>query len=218
MKTISQAGGFLVVGSQDFFLEKVGSFLGEKGLNLTNNPNLLFLNEPQTGIEEIRKLKGFFTRKKWLEKEKRLVLLAHGEGLSLEAQNALLKTLEEVRKNNYIFISVPNQETLIPTIVSRCQIIHSPNNQTKEGSQPALDFFSLKKLPLADRLASVAPKKINAQELEQIIAYYQKQLVKENFENLKLLKGWLNLCLQAQKMLEANMKIETAVDWLLLNL
>ena len=207
----------MVVGSQDFFLEKVGSFLGEKGLNLTNNPNLLFLNEPQTGIEEIRKLKGFFTRKKWLEKEKRLVLLAHGEGLSLEAQNALLKTLEEVRKNNYIFISVPSQETLIPTIVSRCQIVYSSQKSTRQ-EKPFLDLAKLAKLPIADRLASVAPKKINAQELEQIIAYYQKQLVKENFENLKLLKGWLNLCLQAQKMLEANMKIETAVDWLLLNL
>ena len=212
---VSQSGGVLIVGPKENFLSKVAAFLGKKDLKLTNNPDLLILDEPKTGIETVRELKSFFSQKKWTQKEERMVLINFGEGLSSEAQNAILKTLEELKTGNYIFISVPSQETLLPTIVSRCQVIHSAKKEAK-SSKPSLDLEKLSGLSVAERLARASSKNFGKEEIKEIINYYQKQLSKKG--NLKTIKKWLAACLQSQKMLEANIRPETVLDWLLLNL
>jgi DNA polymerase-3 subunit delta' len=48
-------------------------------------------------------------------------LLAHGRN---EAQNTLLKTLEEPPSRTYIFLITSRPERLLPTIHSRCQHVH----------------------------------------------------------------------------------------------
>ncbi len=44
-------------------------------------------------------------------------------GITIEAQNALLKALEEPHEQTLIIIGVTNKEILLPTILSRCKII-----------------------------------------------------------------------------------------------
>lgn len=216
-KPISQSGGVLIIGPSESFLDQVALFLGKKELNLTNNPDLLVFSQEKTGIEEIRKLKEFFARKRWAEKGKRIVLVNFGKGLSIEAQNALLKTLEELKSGNYIFISVPSQETLLTTITSRCQIIHPQKSNSKKREKPLLDLKKLSELSTSDCFAKGIGKGIDLEEIQKTINHYQAQLTKENTD-LQKVKGWLKLCLKAQKMLEANIRSETVVDWLLLNL
>ncbi len=50
-------------------------------------------------------------------------IIPHGELLSAAASQALLKTLEEPPETVRIIISVPNTSVLLPTIISRCQVI-----------------------------------------------------------------------------------------------
>ena len=47
-------------------------------------------------------------------------------------QNALLKTLEEPHKNVYIFIAVENAQGLLPTIISRCQVLTCQKTKEEE--------------------------------------------------------------------------------------
>lgn len=55
---------------------------------------------------------------------KRRVCLVHGcENMTPDAANSLLKLLEEPPASNHIFLTVSAVETLLPTIVSRCQIL-----------------------------------------------------------------------------------------------
>jgi len=216
-KAISQSGGVLIIGPAKSFLNRVALFLGEEKLNLTNNPDLLIFTEDKTGIEEVRKLKSFFAKKRWQEKGKRVVLINSGNSLSLEAQNAILKTLEELRTGNYIFISVPSRETLLSTIVSRCQIIYSLKEDFEKNAKLLLNLNDLSKLSIPNRLVKGLGKGIDLAEIQKVINYYQNKLTKEN-TNLKKVRDWLEICLQAQKMLKANIRAETVVDWLLLNL
>lgn len=53
----------------------------------------------------------------------KVAIIDEAEKLNDEAQNALLKTLEEPRGDTVIILIVPNEEVLLPTIVSRAQVV-----------------------------------------------------------------------------------------------
>jgi hypothetical protein len=50
--------------------------------------------------------------------------------LTVEAQNALLKTLEEPPEEALLLLGAKSESDLLPTILSRCQIIHLPTVST----------------------------------------------------------------------------------------
>lgn len=208
------SGAYLIIGPTEFFTANIKSILANQRLKLENNPNLVLIPEEKVGIDKIREVKKFFGIKKWDSKNQRVVLLPHAQGLSLEAQNALLKTLEELKPGNFIFLGAGNKEALLPTISSRCQII---NSLTKKRAlpKPPLNLKTIAKLPVFDRL-TILKKPISAQDLNKTIAFYQRKLVAQ--KDSRLLKKWLEACLKAQQMLEANLRPDTVTDWLLLNL
>lgn len=51
------------------------------------------------------------------------VIIENAHSLTIEAQNALLKTLEEPPDNTIIILITTKAEALLPTILSRCRII-----------------------------------------------------------------------------------------------
>ena len=55
------------------------------------------------------------------EGEQHVVLIRHAEDLGLEAQNALLKTLEDPPAGTYFLLTAIHVNELLPTIRSRCQ-------------------------------------------------------------------------------------------------
>ena len=73
-------------------------------------------------IEQIRALEvKLFYRP--LEAERRLILLPQAQLMTREAANALLKSLEEPPPYNLFILIADKTESLLPTIVSRCQIM-----------------------------------------------------------------------------------------------
>ena len=78
----------------------------------------------QIGIESIRELEHFLSLKVPGEKRiNRAVIIEDGQLLSIEAQNALLKTLEEPMPGNIIILTVTQLDGVLPTIRSRAQHI-----------------------------------------------------------------------------------------------
>lgn len=78
--------------------------------------------ENSIGIEKIRELEKWASRKPTLSSHK-AAIIAEAEKLTLQAQNALLKTLEEPPKKTLIILTAPQESLLLPTIVSRCKMI-----------------------------------------------------------------------------------------------
>jgi len=101
-------------------LKLAESFLGKTVLN---HPDF-FLLEDQSSIKisHVRELQHQLSLKPYTAPFK-VALINEADKLTLPAQHALLKTLEEPPASSVIILTAPNKETLLPTIVSRCQII-----------------------------------------------------------------------------------------------
>lgn len=76
---------------------------------------------PQIRLEQIREISQFLGRPP-LEAVRSIVVLEQAETMAEPAANGLLKTLEEPGQATLVLIA-PNVESLLPTLVSRCQRI-----------------------------------------------------------------------------------------------
>lgn len=90
-------------------------------LDSPNHPDLLVVSgSPSIGIDQIKQLAASLALKPFQAKTK-VVVIVSAQALTLAAQNALLKTLEEPPGDSIIILTVPQEEALVPTIRSRCQ-------------------------------------------------------------------------------------------------
>jgi len=83
-------------------------------------------------IDTVREIKHFFELKTiGMQTIRRGILIEHAESLTIEAQNALLKTIEEPPADSIIVLTVGHEQLLLPTIVSRLQrfTIHRPKDK-----------------------------------------------------------------------------------------
>ena len=76
---------------------------------------------PQIRLEQVRAIARFLSRPP-LEADRSLVIIEHAETMGEGAANGLLKTLEEPGRATLILIA-PSTESLLPTLISRCQRI-----------------------------------------------------------------------------------------------
>jgi hypothetical protein len=108
-------------------IEEISPF-STKGENI---PDLMYaVGENSIGIDEIREVKSFLRVKPFRESHK-VVIVRDAARLTLPAQNALLKTLEEPPENSIIVLTAVSETSLLPTIVSRCEVIHLASQQPK---------------------------------------------------------------------------------------
>lgn len=76
---------------------------------------------PEIRLEQIREIARFLSRPP-LEAPRSLIVLEQADSMAEAAANGLLKTLEEPGQATLILIA-PSPESLLPTLVSRCQRI-----------------------------------------------------------------------------------------------
>ncbi len=76
---------------------------------------------PRIRLPQIRDIARFLSRPA-LESPRAVVVIEQAERMAESAANALLKTLEEPGRATVILIA-PDQQTLLPTLISRCQTI-----------------------------------------------------------------------------------------------
>lgn len=72
------------------------------------------------GLAEIKKVTQFLSRKP-LFKANKIAFFPSAEKLTLAAQNAFLKTLEEPPAHSLIILIAPHPDRLLATLTSRCQ-------------------------------------------------------------------------------------------------
>ena len=107
------------------------------------------------GIETVKLIqqKLFF---KPLKSSNKIIVIEDAQLLTPEAQNALLKILEEPPANTLIFLGTENRESFLPTIISRCQIIELEEEQIilSEKTREELNNFigNLPELSIGEKL------------------------------------------------------------------
>ena len=134
-----------------------------------------------------------------------------GATFRVEAQNALLKILEEPPKNIVFILLVSSKNSLLPTIYSRL-----PYKNLKKVVEKDDIELNIKKLDLKDIYTFIK----NSQKItkDEAINIVETILIKANKENVKLNQKELDIFFKSIKLLELNSKPTTILTYLLLSI
>ena len=106
------------------------------------HPDLAIIEgEKQISVETIRDLLVRTIHLRPNESEARVYIVDASNGMTLQAQNALLKSLEEPPANVFILLVASNREGLLETVLSRCAVVSLRAGESRdEQSGLARDF------------------------------------------------------------------------------
>ncbi len=154
-------------------------------------------------IEDVRYLQNLSLQS--TVKEKSIIFLTFHK-IGLEAQNALLKVLEELPEKKMFFLNTGQEDTLLDTLRSRLQSLNLPA-KSKNDSSAVKDFLDLnmdKRLAFLDNLRKKDKEKL-AEFLDSFEYYLAKNLHKPGarkaLENLLSFRRADNLAAQPHKAL-----------------
>jgi len=157
----------LVAGGREM-IERVLEILGRTGIETQGNPDIFIREYLQFGIDEARDIRGRASSRAVKENSRVFIIVA--AQMTADAQNALLKTLEEPGAGAVFFIIVPSPETLLETLRSRAQTVFL-SDTVKEGSVNATDFLSATPAMRIEMLKPLLPKEKEERDVGAIIAF-----------------------------------------------
>ena len=115
---------YIVIGEAAVVVPMLKDYLNERfgaDYTSTSNPDFWLREYDVWGVEESRDLKEFQSRRPAAHTDKVFVISARQ--MTLEAQNSLLKTLEEPPAGTHFFLISPAAGNFLPTVLSRCQLL-----------------------------------------------------------------------------------------------
>lgn len=183
---------------------------------LTNpHPDLLYLDQEKLGVVETKQIRQFLSVKPFSAKGRGVVIL-NAQNLTPDAQNSLLKTLEEPPLQSLIILGVDNESSLLPTVLSRCEIIRIKNQQSRiklEETKHLKEIESLEKLDIDGKFAIIEKAEDKDLLLKELIIYYRQKLQQDS-TYLEFAKKLL----EAEKWANQNVNLRAILEYLMLNL
>ena len=92
-----------------------------------NQPDIIFISHEKPGSIGVEDIRGQINNDigiKPYSSPRKVYIMNEGEKMTVQAQNALLKTLEEPPEYAVIIILTTNVDSLLPTILSRCVVLN----------------------------------------------------------------------------------------------
>lgn len=158
------------------------------------------------GILEARKIKEHFFLKPYSAKG-RTVIIKDAGVMTLEAQNALLKTIEELPDEAVFIMGSTSEANLLPTILSRCQIIKIQDTRDKRQDNKE-DVEKLLNSTVEERFEYVEKTKNKEELLSSLVAFFHQNILKFPEFTGKLL--------QAEQWHKQNVNIRAILEYLML--
>ena len=118
-----------------------------------NQPDIIYISheKPNTiGVEDIRAQINNDIVIKPYSSPRKIYIVNEGEKMTPQAQNALLKTLEEPPEYAVIVILTTNVEALLPTVLSRCVVLNM-----KPVSDALVKKYLMEQLGVPDYKANI---------------------------------------------------------------
>jgi DNA polymerase III subunit delta' len=169
-------------------------------------------------IDQVRELKKIMSFPP-LESGQRIVLLEDAHTMRREAANCLLKLLEEPPPDNLLLLTAEESEPLLPTILSRCQVIPFRSLPPAIASEILMRMDRSLDQAGARSLAALVggcPGRIRSLDTEKLIRLLEESmeclLAKADSEAVEI----ENALLLAGKVAEIKEGLETLLDLFLL--
>lgn len=171
-------------------------------VRLKPDPDLLVIEPDRSiGIKAVRELEQFLQRKPYA-KPLKTVVIPRAELLTLPAQQALLKTLEEPPDHSQIILLAENESQLLPTVISRCLVRRLPDPDPVSG-----------RLERPDAAAATSPAAAKTFVRRQLQYCHHRLRADPETVNIRLIRA-LILALSA---LDANVNPKLTLDVLSLS-
>lgn len=173
------------------------------------------------GIDQIRTAISFLGKKPF-ENPHKAVVIYHSETLTLEAQNALLKTLEEPPEYALMILAAKTEYAMLPTILSRCIKVQVRSEEQELSKEPVVELLQLSKGKLLEWAAEKS--KAEKSELVELLETWLEELhyelrKKESGISLEHAKNAIQLIQVVKDDLEkTNINTKLALEYLALNL
>ena len=186
-----------------------GTCLACRKVDSGNHPDLQFIRPEGSllKIGQIRELQKQIIYEP-LEASRKVYILTDVERMNEEAENCLLKTLEEPPASSVLILLTSNIRALLPTTRSRCQILQFHPMPTQELAEILVERFSVapeQATPLAITAEGVIGKALTQLEkgdvlteevpeilktTDQLAAFRLAEHIKDNPETLGELVTW----------------------------
>ena len=122
---------------------------------------------PLIKIEDVRSLNNF-VRLTLIEPT--LIVCNNIHETGIEALNAFLKNLEEPQENLYFVLTAPSIRKVLPTIVSRCEVIKFTNKQIgKSTNEDSEKFLKMTKNEMLAQMEKIKEREKAVEFLENLI-------------------------------------------------
>ena len=160
---------YLLIGNNNELIE-------QKTIELAKVYNSEIINFSLTKIEDVRELIKFC---KLSYSEGYAIQVSNIEKLSIEASNAFLKILEEPQEKITFILTANNINSLLPTIISRCQVVRIKNQEERIKNQDLENFITKDKIGKLEYVAKLKTKDEALDFLENLIS-----LIHQNITNM----------------------------------
>jgi len=176
---------------------------------LPNNMDLFVLEDEKIGIAQIKQAIKHLSTKPFGTTAKSVIIL-EGSNISPDAQNALLKTLEEPAGDSIILIGADNETKLLPTILSRCSVINLNSTLNPISNFNLAQVTDASVEERFDLIEKASDKELF---LTGLIQSYREKVLKGECN-----EEFLDDLLQAQNWKASNVNIRTILEYLMLKL
>lgn len=129
---------YLLVGDSVAAEKFLHSFWEKEGVKLAGSPDYFPWTGELFGIDEARELTSRAAGKAFTERK---VFFISPDRITIEAQNALLKTFEDPYEATHFFLVVREEELVLPTLRSRVHTLRVNGEEKTESD--AAKFLSL---------------------------------------------------------------------------
>ena len=163
------AGNVHIAAGSEAEIPKILSLLREAGVATSGNPDLSVRAYRSFGIDDARELSEKAAARAL---GARRVFVVIADSITIEAQNALLKTLEEAPNEALFFLLVPNPQTLLPTVRSRSQALDLGAHAHGQAAADAQAFIQAAPAKRLDMLKPLLDKgEDDARDIGAMLAF-----------------------------------------------
>ena len=145
-------------------------------------------------LEKISDIKTLRSIVKLKLSKKTAIVIKNIDSATLEAQNSFLKNLEEPQEKLIYILTANNLNQVIPTIISRCQIIKLISNKTSFQSDGEANFSNLS---IDEQLIFISKIKDRSEAVNFTQDLMMAERTLGHFDNVEQ-------CLETYKKLQAN--------------
>ncbi|MBI2414460.1 hypothetical protein HYV31_01260 [candidate division WWE3 bacterium] len=225
--------------------DKITKYLTDK-LNLKiseNNPDVIFItpekDKKSIGIGVVKELNKYISEKPMVNKFK-AVVVENGDLLTEQAQNSLLKVLEEHPAYCFFILGAKSEDSLLETVISRCIKLNlttglgsntkrittknEKENKTLENTLAYTNVHELIDKRVGDRLVWAIEENEKEREeviedIENMIGEIRKSFFSDTGENHLKDSQRIELLLKVKKDLEeTNVTLKLALEYIAVKL